>query len=82
MGQRCGPLHGFSGEHIPVARLKGHEVCVEYFEEQGGFTTPILVDRTDGLDLKLPPANFTIQDVENHVGQWACLVTMGKWHVA
>ncbi|ELU14865.1 hypothetical protein CAPTEDRAFT_225898 [Capitella teleta] len=55
-------------DHIPIGRLKGHEVCIEYLEEQGGFTVPILVDRTDGLDLKLPPPTFSIQDVENHVG--------------
>jgi hypothetical protein len=58
-----------SADHIPIARLKGHEVCIEYLEEQGGFTVPILVDRIDGLDLKLPPPTFSIQDVENHVGE-------------
>ena len=30
------------------------------------------MDKKDGLDLKVPPSSFTIQDVENSVG--SCLI--------
>ena len=55
-------------DEIPILRKRGYEVTVELFEETG-FKVPILVDCKDGLDLTVPPPNFTIQDVENHVGK-------------
>ena len=57
----------FSAEQIPMLRLHGSELTVEYLERDG-FNLPILVERIDGLNVKLPPSNFSIQDVENHVG--------------
>ncbi len=48
--------------------MRGYEVCIEFLDENG-FDVPILVDRKDGLDLTVPPPTFTIQDVENHVGE-------------
>lgn len=71
-------MYGFfaSADRIPVIHLGGHEVTREYFE-RNGFTVPILVDRKDGLDLLVPPANFTIQDVENHVGRFQEIMVPG-----
>lgn len=54
-------------DEIPVLRKRGYEVNVELLEETG-FSVPILVDCKDGLDLRVPPPNFTVQDVENYVG--------------
>jgi hypothetical protein len=51
-----------------VIRLNGHELTKEYIE-RNGFSNPILVDRKDGLDMRVPPSNFSIQDVENYVGE-------------
>ena len=56
-------------DDLPVSRLNGNELTMEYLLEHG-FTNPILVDRKDGLGLKVPPPTFTIQDVENHVGMF------------
>ena len=51
-----------------MLRLHGSQLTVEYLERDG-FNLPILVERIDGLNVKLPPSNFSIQDVENHVGK-------------
>ena len=48
--------------------IKGSEVTVEYFEEHG-FGYPLLVERKEGLGLKVPPPDFTIADVERCVGK-------------
>ena len=47
--------------------MRGYEISMEYFLENG-FDVPVLVDKKDGLDLKIPPSTFRIQDVENYVG--------------
>lgn len=65
----------FSADRIPVIHLSGQEVTKEYFE-RNGFSVPILVDRKDGLDLLVPPANFTIQDVENYVGTYQMIILL------
>ena len=58
----------FSASDIPLIRVSGHELTKDYLEKTG-FNHPIIIDRKDGLDLKVPPSNFTIQDVENYVGE-------------
>ena len=66
----------FSAEQMPLLRLHGSELTVEYLEKNG-FELPILVEKVDGLNVKLPPSNFSIQDVENHVGACElCLSTI------
>jgi len=58
----------FSATEIPVVRISGHELTKEYLENSG-FSLPILIDKKDGLDIKVPPSNFSVQDVENYVGE-------------
>lgn len=48
--------------------MNGSEVTLEYFEEHG-FQYPLLVERKEGLGLKVPPPDFTIADVERCVGE-------------
>ena len=36
--------------------------------DKNGFTFPILIKDSAGLDLKVPPSNFTVNDVELAVG--------------
>ena len=57
----------YSADEIPILHLNGYELTCEYLEERG-FDIPIIVDKTDGLDLRVPPPSFTVQDVENCVG--------------
>ncbi|XP_052676429.1 lysine-specific demethylase 7B-like isoform X2 [Crassostrea angulata] len=56
-----------SADEIPIARLHGSELNIEYFRKHG-FSAPMVVEKKDGLGLVVPPAQFTIQDVENYVG--------------
>ncbi|CAI9721482.1 Hypothetical predicted protein [Octopus vulgaris] len=56
-----------SADEIPILRVKGSDLTLSYFEENG-FEVPILVENKEGLDIKVPPCDFSIQDIENHVG--------------
>ena len=61
----------FSADEIPVYCLEnGRELSTKFLEENG-FDIPIVVDKKDGLGMTVPPANFSIQDVENVVGKWS-----------
>jgi len=59
-----------SADEIPILYLNGYELTCEYLEQRG-FDVPVIVDRPDGLDLRVPPPTFTVQDVENYVGGYA-----------
>jgi hypothetical protein len=50
-----------------VKRLKGEELTVEYLNKHG-LVQPIIVEEKDGLGIVVPDDNFTILDVEKHVG--------------
>ena len=69
----------FSADEIPVIKFPdGHDLTYEYLMEHG-FSNPILVYQKEGLNLRVPPSNFSIQDVENHVGgSYILLLLMNK----
>ena len=58
----------FRGDEIPLLRMPGGLVTKAFFEENG-FNLPIMVDKKEGLGMTVPPPSFTIQDVEDHVGE-------------
>ena len=49
-------------------RLRGQQLTLPYLHSNG-FTVPILVEGKDGLGLDVPQESFTVQDVENYVGE-------------
>jgi hypothetical protein len=55
--------------------LKGEELTVEYLNKHG-LVQPIIVEEKDGLGIVVPDDNFTILDVEKHVGMYS--VSGGK----
>ncbi|XP_021927667.1 lysine-specific demethylase 7B-like [Zootermopsis nevadensis] len=50
-----------------VLRLHGHQLTIPYLT-QHGFDVPIIIEEKEGLEMLLPPENFTVQDVENYIG--------------
>uniref|UniRef100_A0AAY4E3L2 Uncharacterized protein n=1 Tax=Denticeps clupeoides TaxID=299321 RepID=A0AAY4E3L2_9TELE len=50
-----------------LVHMQGIHVTQRYLERRG-FRYPIAVPKLDGLGLKLPPSDFTVQDVERYVG--------------
>lgn len=56
----------FKEKHLQ--ELPGDAITLRLIQ-QNGFEKPILVTQPDGLDLRVPPKNFLVRDVRNHVGQ-------------
>jgi len=56
-----------SAGKLPVVELRGFELTEDYLV-QNGFRRPLMVRCKDGLDLRVPDENFSIHDVEEHVG--------------
>ena len=69
----------FSADGV-VKRLSGHEVTPQYFHTQG-FKEPILVEKKDGLGLRVPPPSITIEDVERRVGEYRAFIYVRFLHV-
>lgn len=44
------------------------QLITETLLQQQGFNNPIVIDGKDGLDMTLPPDNFSLYDVESYVG--------------
>lgn len=58
----------FSAEDIVLQLEDGSNVTADYFQEHG-FNTPVLIHEKTGLDLTVPPSNFTVYDVEQRIGE-------------
>lgn len=46
-----------------VQRLRGAQITTQYLY-QNGFDYPILIEDKDGLEMKLPPDDFSLRDIE------------------
>ncbi|XP_034250698.1 histone lysine demethylase PHF8-like isoform X2 [Thrips palmi] len=46
-----------------VQRLQGPQITTQYLY-QNGFDYPILIEDKDGLEMKLPPDDFSLRDIE------------------
>ncbi|KAF7359459.1 Jumonji superfamily protein [Mycena sanguinolenta] len=51
-------------------RMHGSEVNMDWLEEdEDAMTEPILIEKPDGLGMKMPPSDFTVEDVAELVGE-------------
>ena len=65
-------IRELKSRHFPraddiIKHLKGQQLTMQYLQTNG-FDSPIMVDTKDGLDIIVPPPNFNVQDVANHIG--------------
>ncbi|XP_048586432.1 lysine-specific demethylase 7A isoform X2 [Nematostella vectensis] len=57
----------FGSPKESVIEVHGRDLTVDYFE-RNGFQKPLLIDKTDGLNIVVPKPGFDIPDVEKYVG--------------
>nr|XP_057941127.1 histone lysine demethylase PHF8 [Doryrhamphus excisus]XP_057941128.1 histone lysine demethylase PHF8 [Doryrhamphus excisus] len=50
-----------------LLKPSGAQLTVEFLEEHS-FSVPVMVLRRDGLGMTLPPASFSVSDVEHYIG--------------
>ncbi|XP_016841156.1 lysine-specific demethylase phf2 isoform X1 [Nasonia vitripennis] len=65
-------IRELKSRHFPraddiVKHLRGQQLTMQYLQTNG-FDIPIIVDSKDGLDMIVPPPNFSLYDIENYIG--------------
>ena len=50
-----------------VSHSRGSEMTVAWLETHG-FSHPIIIDNPTGLEIKLPPDDFSVKDIEHLIG--------------
>lgn len=57
----------FSKADDIVKHVRGQQLTLQYLQTNG-FEVPVIIDGKDGLDMTVPPANFSVYDVESYIG--------------
>ncbi|XP_046745971.1 histone lysine demethylase PHF8-like isoform X1 [Diprion similis] len=57
----------FSKSDDIIKHVRGQQLTLQYLQTHG-FETPVIIDGKDGLDMTVPPANFSVYDVESYIG--------------
>ena len=65
-------IRELKSRHFPkaddiVKNVRGQQLTLEYLQSNG-FDSPIIIDGKDGLDMTVPPPNFSVYDVESYIG--------------
>lgn len=66
-------IRELKSRHFPradetVKHVRGQQLTIQYLQTNG-FETPIIIDGKEGLDMTLPPPNFSVYDVESYIGK-------------
>lgn len=60
-------------------RMKGSEVTVEWLEsDENAMKVPIVIENPEGLGMKMPNSDFTVDDVAEMVGENTPVEVMGE----
>lgn len=59
----------FSKADDIVKHVRGQQLTLQYLQTHG-FEVPVIIDGKDGLDMIVPPANFSVYDVESYIGKF------------
>jgi F-box/leucine-rich repeat protein 10/11 len=63
-------------------RMQGGDVTIEWLEEdEDAMTEPIVVEKPDGLGMKMPPSDFTVEDVAELVGEESPVEVIGLFRL-
>ncbi|KAF8644156.1 hypothetical protein AX16_008683 [Volvariella volvacea WC 439] len=66
-------LHILEGKRIspdPFKRMHGQDMRLHWLEEDdNAMREPVIIEQPDGLDMSMPPSNFTVSDVVQVLGE-------------
>ncbi|XP_076276883.1 histone lysine demethylase PHF8 isoform X6 [Lasioglossum baleicum] len=65
-------IRELKSRHFPkaddiVKHVRGQQLTLQYLQTNG-FENAIIIDGKDGLDMVVPPPNFSVYDVESYIG--------------
>lgn len=59
-------------------RMQGSDVTVEWLEEdEDAMMEPIVVEKPEGLGMKMPPSDFSVEDVAELIGEESPVEVIG-----
>jgi F-box/leucine-rich repeat protein 10/11 len=63
----------------PFKRPEGADVGVEWLEgDEGAMTEPIIIESPEGLGMKMPSDDFTVDDIAELLGEETPVEVIGK----
>lgn len=66
----------FKADTFP--RMKGSDITVEWLEEdENALMEPIVIEKAEGLGMKMPASDFTVDDVAELIGENTPLEVIG-----
>ncbi len=72
-------LHGKTIKKDSFPRMHGNELNLDWLiSNETAMTEPIIVEKVDGLGMKMPPDNITVADVAEIVGPDTPVEVMGN----
>lgn len=73
-------LEGKEIRDAPFKRLEGSEINLEWLEDDDeAMLAPIIIERPEGLGMKMPPKDFTVDDVADLIGESTPLEVIGMY---
>lgn len=59
-------------------RMNGGDVGLEWLSDDSAMLEPIVIESPEGLGMKMPPSDFTVQDVADSVGEDTPIEVIGQ----
>jgi F-box/leucine-rich repeat protein 10/11 len=73
-------LEGKEIRDAPFKHMEGSEINLEWLEDDDeAMLAPIIVERPEGLGMKMPPKDFTVDDVADLIGESTPLEVIGMY---
>lgn len=65
----------------PFKRMQGADLERWLAEDEDAMTEPIVIEQTDGLGMKMPPKDLTVEHVAEYIGEDTPLEVMGEYYI-
>ena len=76
-------MEGKAIKKDPFRRMKGSEVGIEWLEnDENAMKEPIVIEEDEGLGMKMPPADFSVDDVADALGRDHPVEVIGRYSLA
>lgn len=76
-------MEGKTIKKDPFRRMKGSEVGIEWLEnDENAMKEPIVIESVEGLGMKMPPSEFTVDDVAESLGEDHPVEVIGTFYTS
>lgn len=65
----------------PFKRMQGGDLERWLAEDEDAMTEPIIIEEPEGLGMKMPPKDLTVEHVAEYIGEDMPLEVMGEYYI-